>query len=597
MPFIVTPGVLTSYADNKLCHTSYEITSTKYRELKAHANGYMPVCLIEERRPSESIEIKDYRQKIYQPMTKSSFTKVISSLAKIRRSPDWSIKFNGKKISSITAEETLEEYTTKNYPYSLINITNWTFGICLKNYLLDANAVILVMPINLNKTDEGDYYKPFPFIFNSPNVLDYREGEYAVLLSESTCSYTIYDSNGHSTGIASNGCIIHVVDDESVRTYQQTDNMKKMQLVRTYTHGLGYIPAFKMPGAFFETCGDTFINESRLSGMLPDLNEAVREYSDLQAEIVQHVHSTMWMYVNIDCPTCNGVGKEQVFEDRFETCHSCKGMGKISVSPYDNIALTPPQMGESAMPSPPAGYIQKSDVALMVTKMNEMFYEKLYNALAAINMQFLSSVPLSQSGKAKEVDKDELNNFVHSIAEDIVYIMDKILSITADIRYGVVVVDKTKRQAMLPKIAVPAVFDLLSSSYLVDEIKTAKDSGVATLIILALETEFAAKKFYNNPEVAQLLQLTFNLDPIPGESVENKALMLGNEGVSQEDYIISCNIVPFIKRALREDPDFASKEYDVQMQIMDKYATEKMPDPAAKITPEPDPTLEEIPVA
>lgn len=586
MPFKVTSEDLLSYANNKLLHTPHEITSEKYNELKAHANGYTPEKLIDERRPSESEEIKNYRATIYQPMTKSTFTKVISSLAKIRRSPDWSIKFSGKKVPAVATEETLEKYTSEKYPYSFGSITNWTFGVGLKNYLLDANAIILVIPINLDKTDEGEYYKPFPFIFNSPNVLNYKEGEYAVLLSESKCAY----------GDAKDGLILHIADDTTVRTYNQINSGKEMSLVRTYAHNLGYMPAFKMPGSFFETCGDVFINESRLSGMLPDLNEAVREYSDLQAEIVQHVHSTMWLYMNVDCPNCNGSGREQLYENTLTTCHSCKGNGKVSISPYDNIALRPPEMGETAMPTPPAGYIQKTDVALMVSKINEMFYEKLYNALAAINMQFLSSVPLSQSGKAKEVDKDELNNFVHSIAEDIVYVMDKILSITTDERYIMSVPDKIKRQEMLPKIAVPAVFDLLSSSYLVEEIKTAKDSGVSTLIILALEAEYAAKKFYNNPEVAQFLDLVFGLDPIPGESMDNKSIMLQNEGVSQEDYIISCNIVPFIKRAIRENNKFSNLDYDAQMKVLVSFADEKIPKTSEKIIPEPDPKLGEIPV-
>jgi hypothetical protein len=201
-------------------------------------------------------------------------------------------------------------------------------------------------------------------------------------------------------------------------------------------------------------------------------------------------------------------------------------------------------------------------------------------------MQFLEITPLAQSGIAKEVDKDELNNFVYAIAEDMVKLMDYIVRIITDMRYSVIVPDAAARKQLLPKIAVPAVFDLLSSSYLVDEIKTAKDSNINVVVICALEAEYAAKKFYNNPEVAQLLTLIFNLDPMPGINDDQKALRLQNEGVTQEDYVISCNITPFVKRAIRENPKFAQLPYDGQMIILEKYAAEKKSKEVAKVMPE-----------
>lgn len=573
MALLITPQIISEYALKTRCHSAYAITCEMYDSLRVHSNGEKPVNLIEERRPSESEYIKSYREKIYVPITKSNISRVISSLSKIRRSTDWSISFPDKKVARIKKGEELEEFTTKKYPYNFYSLTNWVFAVALKNYLIDPNAVILVTPIRID-IDASDPYEPFPFIYNSDRVLEFVPGEFCVLVSTHKCTYEIKDERGVVTMTKNDGMIIHYIDRDNMITYQQTDQHKQFKAVRTFKHGLGILPAFKVPGVFFEACDNTFINESRIAGMLPHLDEAARIYSDLQAEIVQHVHSEKWLYMNTQCQTCNGTGREIINENPCD-CHSCKGAGRVPTSPYSNHVITPPVMGEETIPTPPAGYIQKSDVALMCDKINGLVNEHLYKSLASINMQFLDQSPLNQSGVAKEVDKDELNNFVHSVAEDIVYIVDKIIYITNEYRVKGLIEDPIKRAELLPNVAVPERFDLLSSSFLVDEIADAKSNNINNLIVATLETEYAAKKFYNIPVVAQTIALMYELDPMPALTDEQKIMRLQNDGVTQIDYIISSYIVPFIKRALRDNDDFLTLEFDKQNAILVKYAQEK----------------------
>ena len=243
--------------------------------------------------------------------------------------------------------------------------------------------------------------------------------------------------------------------------------------------------------------------------------------------------------------------------------------------------------GGNPVPTPPAGYIQKTDVALMVDRIDSIVDKHLFKALAAINMQFLDETPLNESGKAKEVDKDELNNFVHSVAEDLVKVMDLVIFTTNEYRVKDLVTDPERRLELLPMVSVPEKFDLLSTDFLVEEIAKAKQNNLNSLIISTLETEYAVKKFYNMPDIAQLITLVFSLDPMPATTDEMKIMRLQNEGVTREDYVISSNIVPFIRRALREDEDFATLDYDEQMTIIRAYATEKIDSSsvASRVTP------------
>lgn len=573
MPFEHSLNTIRDYAlGNK--YTAHADTVRMYDSLRVHANGELPERLICNRRPGESDRIKEYRMDIYEPMTKSPISKIITSMAKIRRSPDWSIQFKNGSARIIHENETLEKYIKENYPKDFSSFENWLFNVAIKEYFIDSNAVILVKPLTWEVPTTG-YLKPFPFIYNSTQVLDFKYDEYAVLLSEEKCVYNIVDENQRAIAERYDGMVIIVVDDERIYRYEQIDQHKRFIEVENIIHGLSFMPAFKMPGMFFKVCEGITINESRINAMLPDLNEAARIYSDLQAEFVQHIHSDRWEYMNTKCTHCNGTG--QIIPEQGDTCNcaECKGSGYVPTSPYTVRVLTPPEIGQEAMPSPPAGYIQKTDVAEMCEKLRSEVSIHLYGALAAVNMQNLEQVPLNISGVAKEVDRDEQSNFIHSVAEDLVYIGDKIIYMSNEYRTKDLITDPAKRKELLPSIPVPERFDLLTIKDVRDEVGEAKKQNLSGYTVSILESEYAAKKFQNQPEIADHISLSYTLDPLMGLSEEEKISRLNNNGVSQIDYIISSNIIPFIKRAIRENKDFKMLPEDKQLEILLAYGIEK----------------------
>jgi hypothetical protein len=200
----------------------------------------------------------------------------------------------------------------------------------------------------------------------------------------------------------------------------------------------------------------------------------------------------------------------------------------------------------------------------------------LYFSLASINMQFLDQTPLNISGEAKAIDKDELNNFVYSIAEDLVGTMDKIYWWIIEWRYATIIPDKKAREAMLPEIAVPENFDLLPVDYLMDEISKAKQAKVNPILIAAMEHSYSVKKFYTNPEISNLIDCLYVLDPLPGYTVDEKMSLLQNKGCTQEDFVISCYITSFVKRAVESDKDFMKKSLQEKMKVIQKFAEEKI---------------------
>ncbi len=563
----ITPEFIKRYTKLGERHANHKLTVDLAKELKTHAKGEIPEAIIDVRRPSESEQVKDYRKQIYCPKTKNPIDRVVTSLGKIRRSQDWSIQYDNSKTSkSIADDETLDKYCEENYP-DYASVTNWVFSELLKRYLLDANSLVLVAPQNIPQ-NANEYIKPVAMVFESDNVLDYVPNEYAVILSDETSTY----SSEKGKRIYHDGKVYYFVTTEAVAKYKQVDVSGTLEEEYNYPHSLGMLPAFKVGGLFHSRKNGQTLYESRIGGMVPSLNEAAREYSDLQAEIVQHIYSEKYVYTDAECPTCNGNTLKNK-EGEVTTCPTCHGRKfTVQPTPYGVHVVTPTTVAEHPVPTPPIGYIQKqTEIARL---QDERVRMHIYDSLSSINMEFLGETPLSQSGVAKEVDRDELNTFVNSVAEDLVAILDKSYFFINGYRYSIVVPIETDRLAMLPKINVPEKFDILSTNVLMQEIQTAKTSNVNPVLVRAMEIDFAKKKFCTNPEISNELQAVLELDPLAGLTADEKMSYFSNNAITQVDYVISANIAQFVRRASSEDDKFYSKKEAEKRAVLEKYAQE-----------------------
>ena len=570
-----TPQELSRFFNGQLKHKGYNETVLMATDMAIHADGIYPEKLIEERRPSESLEVKEYRKKIWKAITKPIFGKVIVELNKIRRSSEWSIKYDASKLSSrIDSKETLQEYCEKKYPY-FTSVTNWLFKVLLPSYCKDANAVIAICPIN-PQAAANEYVQPFSYFFGSNCVIYFKQDDYAVIKSTDKVVYT------SASGSQSFGDVFLIFTTKYIQRWEQGDGTLKFGMAWQYDHNLDTLPVFRVEGLYKKTLDDTFIFESRLAAMLPRLDEALREYSDLQAEIVSHMFSERWEVATDECSGCQGKGYTQVagFTSEKVTCRKCEGAGVKKRSPYQTLYIKQGMAGENnSGPTLPAGYIQKN--VEIVKIQDERIDKHIWNALSAINMEYLAETPLNQSGTAKEVDKDALNNFVHSIGEDIIATMDRIYRVVNNMRY-LFVLSSNERNAMLPYINVPEKFDLLSSTYLEDQIAKQKQGNGNPLIIAAMEEDYVNKKFVGDDRLRQKVLLSISLDPLIGVNEDEKMTRLSNKGITLETYILSCNIQEFISMAIDEKGEsFYSMGQKEQKLLLRSYAKNQIQNDSA----------------
>ena len=563
MPKIIfTPEELAYYFDPSYKSEIGEKSKEFETDFRIHADGIFPEKIISEARPNESAEVFKYRKTIWQPKTKPSFNKVFSSLQKIRRSSDWSVKFNETSFK-IPEGETLEDYLTEYYP-KFESLEKYMFDVWLREYLIDPNAVCAVFPGEAK--EETDFKEPIAEIFNSGLVVFFKSEDYVIL--KNPLGTTFRDDKGaeHS------GDSFYILTTTQYLKYDQINVKRDFKLVSEIPHEIGYLPAWKLGGVLIKSSNGDLLYESKISGMLPELDEAVREYSDLQAAVIMNIFPERWEMATAECNTCHGTGKitNQNESSGFSSCNNPNCVAGYVVSPYSKVLVKPADIGQQ-MAIPPVGYVEKP---VEIVELQDKRVDKhIYDALSAINMQFTADVPLSESGISKSVDRDEANNFVHSVAEDLVNSMLQISYYISVLRFGVQH-SEAEIEELQPEIPVPENFDLFSIKIDEEELKNAKTNKLNPAIINEMEIEYANKKFAGKPEIQQKLAAVLTLDPLANVSEDDKGMRLSNNGISQEDYILSCNINSFVERAISENDNFLLLETKEQKEILLKYVAE-----------------------
>jgi hypothetical protein len=451
----------------------------------------------------------------------------------------------------------------------------------------DPNGVVAVFPFPKDNPDnDSEYLRPFTFWFESEDVIDYKEGELAVLRSAEKSPVYINSKS------CNEGLVYYVFDKDSwTKCVQVGEKDDYTFIYDIQSHWIGHVPCFKIGGIVEEFKNGEMLYDSFIGDCLPFWNEALRRYSDLQVQMVLHVHSEKWEIEDTPCKTCNGSG--QVANNYMggrggSACGSCNGRGTSSTrSPFGVKVVKPgSKVGINdtiSIPTPPMGYIDKPIDQSRFIK--EMLMDNIRNGLSAINMEFIAFQPEVNSGIAKTMDRQEMNSFFYQIASHLVNnILRPSYYFISKWRYGLTYTEE-EIMAIQPDIKVPTNFDILTQDILVQRLTTAKTAGVSPSLMAELENEYAKKEFGENSLKVQILTTSLILDPLPGKTEEEKMTILSNKGTTQFKYILSSNITSFINKAYAEDDKFFDKSYSEQMSIMEDYVQEILDEQQSNIVP------------
>ena len=530
-------------------------TSFQYPNYSNYKGNTWYDIIVAEYRPQESKddEAYNYRLKTYRPITKETCSSVITEYEKITRSADWSVKFPDE---SIRQDDDLQTYLNNDPRWGTFQ--NFVQQVLIQEICLDPNQLIAVLPDTFEVEDDTVRANPVVYFFKSKQVLDFVEGEYAIIKEDTEDS----EPNKY-----------WVIDNERVLFYQESVSDSKKVLILTgeyeYQKQIEGLNVRKLRGVFNKDDKSSPLFDSFLSPMLSSLDKASREDSDLDAAKVRSMFPQKWQIKGLACKQCNGSGKVPGDGQNVE-CTTCKGSGAIISSPSQTIIVDSSRLDQSQIPTPPADYISPPTDIIKLQK--ETIKEHQKAALASINMQFLDRTPLNESGKSKEVDRDSLNTSIYKVASNLVGNMEFIVKYTNDFRFP----DVSNRDQMLPSIAIPIDYSIITDAIQLGEFKDAKEAGTSPSTLRDMEIQFVAKKYRNNPKIREKSVDYILLNPLYGMGLEQigNARLTGT--VTELDAITSTYIIEFVDRAYSEDNLFNEKTLEEKKEIITGFAKEKM---------------------
>lgn len=545
-------------------------------------------------RPKETKEVKAYRKNIYDNLWVGFPERILQKIDKIQQSDDFVINYPvDPKTDKI---DTLKYYCENKIGVSK-TLQDWFFQTFLRTYLYDPNAVLVVFPKLAG--NEKEYANPLPILINCNRVIGYKEGKFGAFLSEERT--VIYNERGEPIR-GKTGNIWVFFDGESYTIARQTrlypDNEGNwiasydIMGIDNYEDGISVfnpplhycdgMPAFKVGQLIEETSEDgESLFKSILSAALPFIRQAQSRYCDLQIEFNHHVNSLEWLYDFFRCtnPDCDG---GIINNGKNQTCDTCGGTGRRPLSSAETLIVSKVEgaMGEGGgyPPVPPGGVIPRSIEP--ATKLIEYIDKLNEQAWRAIDMSDKGTFGVSESGRAKELDKEIENTKIRSIGMYLIRVaMRQTFENIARQRYSLYF-GKEYIDGMLPDITVPFNLNLLDSSYVQEELKAAKENGMSPVLLSKLSKIYIEKSFGKTSDEMKLENAIETHDRLYGYSINDKIMVFGGGknsptmAIKYEDYIISLNVYGFIRRAIEESPNFIELDYAAQREILNGYATE-----------------------
>lgn len=574
---------LRAVVKNGLRHPSYVECCDHASQMSVHLYGTKPFTLLNRVRPREDIETKSYRIESYEATTKSTAGKALSILAKMFNPVLYSIRWKDQTSDG----EKLENYTMKEYP-EFNSVVNFLSDSLLKKMLSDPNGILAVRPVSLN-IDQTETPEAIAKVYGSANLYYYDDEMYLILIKVVKAIKPPYGDIYFFEYYDGTNIIDFSFD------FPNPNEKANILDQVVYPHGCDKIPVWQLRGTPELMDNGMVLFKSFFDDALPHWNLAVTHESDLFGAFINHLHPLRaelaeecdYKMGNQRCQRgkINNVDEQGVVIGGVSTCPSCNGSGYRSVkSPYGVYMYNKEKLQEGTTSLTPVQYITvPTEATAMLEKRVDKMHEK---GLNAINMDIVNKVGENQSGKAKVIDRSELNDFLYKIASvmfdihlpNIFYFFNSIMFKVANDSKPNSRLEPDKLSKNLPIIQKPVNFDIMTESELLADLDSSTKAGLSPEYIRQAQKQLLAKKFATSPDIARIMNLVVDLDPVPEYTVDHIiALQAGAQKMWPTEWeIIHFNIGQFVCRALEEDEEFANKDRDQQMVILTGYAKEVM---------------------
>jgi hypothetical protein len=533
--------------------------------LRIHSDyDAFPEKLFREKAPNELPHEFNYRKAIYRPITVPYFHKAVNIAGRVWNRQNFEVRFDNQNQ---------ERYFTEQYP-RFGSLENYFQQIVSFETLTDPNAVVAIMPINLEYFESGEFndsveVTPVAYCFKSKRVWAWKDEEYAIIKAEQK-SYVKTGNNGKEE---EEGLVFYIFDKNEIQIAKQVGKKSdfEFEIELYYRHNLGYLPCRRLGGISVQESGDYYF-QSFYTPAVPALDQAVSDFSTLQMSKFSHAFLQKWEYVD-ECDTCNGTGETEEaigFEEKVAiACSSCGGSGtKRMFGPMSVYQVQAPNRftseTETKINIPPAGFIDVKHEILEF--LNKQVITNIQMAFELLSIDVMNNEKISgrETATGKAIDREELYSFLLRFANTVFDDFEFAIDTIGSMRYG--------SEWQMPAVRYPQNFEMRTDAELTEEIKHAPNFSRAMLAQQYLETRFPIQEAKSAiMKLSVQVDPYFNLDP-------KDVLSLVASGIAEKwKAVMHFEIEAIIKGLVEESEGFLDLPMLEQKAIIEARAKEMTP--------------------
>lgn len=516
-----------------------------------------PDDMIRRRGPYEDSRQYDYREKNWNNITMPYFMKALSKLNRIMNPSNYSINWKPE-------QEAQQKYFNEGIP-EFKSLINFFEQLVITQKIVDPNTLLCVKPKSIPVredivdgqivyvVDDTKEIVCAPYLFDSDDVLQFSEGEYAIVELEEK-SWVAYGN-----GKVKDGIMLEIYTTDAIFRVEQIGKKTDYQFSDPYLyyqHNLGFLPCQKLKGIPKEDDGEIYY-QSYFIYAIPHLDVALYNYSNLDMSIITQLFPQRVEYVE-KCPEmgCNN-GFITEFDGEAElkrTCSRCNGTGTISrVGPMmvkQHLAPDPLNPNPADIPFPGVEYIAPPSEPLEFVY--NKFQQDVADAFSFIGFDVSNTkVKGSETALGKQIDREELFAFLMRISNEVFSLLSFTYDAIGKMRY----MDSWE----MPVISAPTSFAIRSEYDLTQELVEGKKAGLPDVAIRQMIRDFIAKRFSNQKNIEPIINLVFATDRLVTSNTIDITARLANGTCMKWEAVLHDSIYTFIDNALVEDPNFFEK--------------------------------------
>jgi hypothetical protein len=562
--------------------------SVKYkRRVLVHSDpDFFPENLYKDRAPNQTFDELEYVKNNHKAITYPVFDRYQTVVGRTWNDANWSFNSWGKIDSKFTEDQSPQKYFEEQYPvFGSLEYYFKTIVMDIKSK--DPNALKVhkpyEIPVKTNEDgslsltedgkiilDQSQMIEPIAFIYGCESVIAYKQGEYALVLTEEKSKVEVGKNTERS------GLVFEFYDENSIYTVRQigkkSDYAFEVHLL--WQHDLGYLPCSKLKGkpSYIK---DEIIYKSHFMPACEPLDIALLDNAYLLIGKYRGAFPQRWEYItpceysHPEGGSCDK-GKVRISAENTITCPSCKGSGaQRSLSPFQTIQMPIPDsfsQGNGAPAPPFAGYV---DFDIKTCEfLDKQIDKNISRGLSILNIDKSNEAAQgSDTALGKQIDREEMFSFLLNISHQIFDEFEFSLSTIQKMRYGI--------NAERPTVSYPKNFSIRSEVDLTEEIAVAKKEGLPDVVIRQLVFEYVNTRFSNSDRANKIVDLVFATDRIVTLSSLEIAQKIGIGTVAKWEDILHTSIYMWIDDKLKNEPDFFDKDFQVQQQDIIDLAKEK----------------------